>query len=114
MTAREKTERRIQSEIFLYHWNMFPKERGLMFEINNNPINAIDGARRKAIGMVSGVSDLIYLHPDGAIGIEIKTPEGKQSARQVWWESVVESFGMKYYVIRSLKEFKEKVLSVQK
>ncbi len=115
MTARESSENKIQSQIFLWHWNSFPSERGLIFEVSNNPVNAIDGARRKAIGMVAGVSDLIYLHPSGCIGLEIKTPSGRQGKKQAWWQSVVEANGYRYFILRSLDDFKElhKSLSVK-
>ena len=104
----EITEARLQSECFLWHWNTRPNERGLLFMVHNNPRNATDGARLKAMGMVAGVSDMIYLR-DGLppLCIELKLPDGIQSKAQKQWQQVAESTGAKYVVIRSLDEFKD-------
>ena len=38
--------------------------------------------------------------------IELKTDKGKQSNEQKEWQSMIESQGFDYYIIRSLEEFK--------
>lgn len=77
-----------------------------MFMVHNAPKNAIDGNRLKAMGMVAGVSDLILLRPElPPLCIELKTEEGRQGERQKWWQSVAESTGAEYVLIRSLEEF---------
>lgn len=110
----EKTESRTQAEIFQHHWNTYPKERGLLFMVHNTPKNKIDGARLKAMGMVSGVSDLIYLSPNGVVAVEVKTKTGKQSKRQVEWQKSVESIGIRYEVVRGIEDFEKKVLRNRK
>jgi hypothetical protein len=104
----EKSESYIQSECVRWLWNERPETRYKLFEVNNNPLNKIDGARRKAMGMVAGVSDLIYLR-DGLppLCIEMKDETGKQSQAQKDWQQVAESTGCKYVIIRSLAEFQE-------
>lgn len=100
------TESRLQSEIFQWHWNTRPDERGRLFMVHNAPKNAIDGNRLKAMGMVAGVSDMILLRPDRPpLCIELKTEVGRQGERQKWWQSVAESTGAEYVLIRSLEEF---------
>ena len=59
-----KSEAAIQGECVMWLWNFKPETRYKLFEVNNNPLNKIDGARRKAMGMVAGVSDLIYLRDE--------------------------------------------------
>ena len=46
---------------------------------HNNPRNAINGSLLKTMGMVAGVADMTYLHPDGVKFIEFKVDGGKQS-----------------------------------
>lgn len=101
-----QSENRLQSEIFMWHWNTYPNHRGRLFLVNNNPRNAIDGNRLKAMGMVAGVSDMILLRPDRPpLCIELKTEVGRQGERQKWWQSVAEATGAEYVLIRSLEEF---------
>jgi hypothetical protein len=58
------------------------------------------------MGMVAGVSDLIYLR-DGLppLCIEMKDETGKQSQAQKDWQAIAESTGAEYVIIRSLEEF---------
>ena len=101
-----KAEERIQQEIFTYHWNTYPEERKLLFMVNNNPKNKIDGARLKSLGLVAGVSDLIYVNPRDCkvYFVELKTPKGRQDPEQIIFENKVTALGFKYLLIRSLDE----------
>lgn len=103
-----ETESYIQGQCVMWLWNERPETRSKLFEVNNNPLNKIDGARRKAMGMVAGVSDLIYLR-DGLppLCIEMKDAAGVQSQAQKDWQKVAESTGCEYVIIRSLTEFQE-------
>ena len=103
------SEERLQQEIFTFHWNNYPDERKLLFMVHNNPRNKIDGARLKAKGMVSGVSDLVYLNPRirKPQFLEIKTDDGVQSPNQKDWQDLVTKQGYEYYLIRSLEQVKE-------
>ena len=64
----------------------------------------------KAMGVVAGVSDMIYLSDTGAVFLEFKDERGRQSLSQKWWQGVVEAVGYKYVVIRSVEDF-QRVLS---
>lgn len=101
------SEHKLQQQIFTWHWNNIPHERGLLFHINNKARNAIEGNKMKALGVISGVSDLIYLKPGGKpLMIELKFETGSQSAEQKRWQAAVEAAGYDYKIIRSLQEFK--------
>lgn len=85
-----------------------------MFHIPNEndraDSNAIQGAIRKAMGVVAGVSDLILLVPTKkyhALCIEMKDKDGKQREEQKTWQSLVEAQGYRYEICRSLEQFKE-------
>jgi hypothetical protein len=100
------TEAQLQAQIFQYHWNNLPTERGLLFHVNNKARNAIEGAKFKAMGVIAGVSDLIYLKPGGIpILIELKVDNATQSKEQIKWELNVKLAGYKYQVCRSLEDF---------
>lgn len=101
-------EERLQQQIFTWHWNTLPEQRGLLFMVHNNPANAREGAKLKAMGMLAGVSDMIYLSPKGTpMFLELKTAEGRQSAVQKQWQETIENAGYRYCIIRSLDDFKK-------
>lgn len=104
-----KSEAKIQQEIFVWHWNNYPKERKLLFMVHNEASSRIRGARLKGQGMVAGVSDMIYLNPRKitAILMEVKNEKGRQSDSQNDWEELVTSFGFEYYVVRSVEDAKK-------
>ena len=80
--------------------------------VHNNPRNAIDGNRLKAMGMVAGVSDMMLLRQDKPpLCIEIKTEKGTQQRNQKEWQQVAEYSGAKYVVVRSLDEFQDVIES---
>jgi hypothetical protein len=60
--------------------------------------------------MIAGVSDLIMIEPSRVIFIEVKTPIGKQSENQIKFQKKVELLGFEYWLVRSLDEFKEKLI----
>ena len=92
------SEDQFQAECFAWHWNNRPHERGLLFHVNQKARNAIEGNRMKAMGVVPGVSDMIYLI--GPVFIEMKTEHGIQSDDQKRFERVVTSLGYKYVICR--------------
>lgn len=109
---RGSPEGRVQAECVQWFWNEYPQYRGNLFHIPNegNRSSKTDGAYRKALGLVSGVSDLILLIPNKlhhALCIEMKTETGRQSDAQRQWQFKVEQQGYRYEVVRSLEEFKK-------
>lgn len=110
--ARKQEESRLQAKCFQKCWNEFPETRRLLFHVENEGThsNARDGARRKAMGLVAGVSDLILLMPRGkwhglCIEMKIPTAESKQSDDQKAWQALVEKQGYRYEVIRTEEDF---------
>jgi hypothetical protein len=106
VTQVTQGEDQLQGQIFQWHWNNRPRERGLLFHVNNKARNAIEGNRFKAMGVIPGVSDLIYLKPGGKpLFIELKTETGSQSGPQKDWQAAIEVAGYRYIICRSLAEF---------
>ena len=104
-----KTEFRIQEECYIWLHNTFPELRGLYFEIQNTAFSAISGMVHKAIGRQPGVADncLLLPYPFRPIFFEYKTEKGKQSPDQVRWQKIVNAAKYKYFVIRSIEDFKK-------
>jgi hypothetical protein len=108
-----QTEARIQQDIVMWYHNTYPDRRGSLFEVNNNPDSKRDGAIRKAMGMVAGVSDLCLITPMGSVVfVEVKRPDGVQSEAQKKWEQLVTGFGARYEVVRSLADFQQLINQV--
>ena len=112
--SHSSPEGRIQAECFAWFWNEYPQFRKCLFHIPNEndraDSNPIQGAIRKSLGVVSGVSDLILMvqrHGFGALCIEMKDEKGQQKPAQKEWQSIVETQGYKYTICRSLEQFKQ-------
>lgn len=112
--GHRSNEGKIQAECFAWFWNDYPQYRKLLFHIPNendrSDSNIIQGAIRKSLGVVAGVSDLILLVPRGlyhGLCIEMKDEKGTQKPAQKEWQTLVEAQGYKYCLCRSLAQFKE-------
>ena len=110
---REKTEAKIQSEIYCWFNNnfclKFHNPRYCIFSVPNDTQNKEETMRKLATGLKSGVSDLIVLFPDRAIFCEVKTPTGVQSETQKDFQEQVEKLGFEYILVRSLLDFQNKI-----
>lgn len=100
-------ELKMQSECFLWAWNSYPKLRYSFWHTDNNSVNRITGARKKALGVVSGVSDFLLLYQGEMHCIELKSDIGKQTPNQLKFQKAIEKQKGKYYIVRSVNEFKE-------
>jgi hypothetical protein len=100
-------EFKLQAQCFRYHWNERPQERGRLFTVNNNSGGKFEGAIMKAMGVVAGVADMMYLSDAGLIALEFKTPTGRQSPVQKQWQETIEAAGYRYVIIRTFEEFKQ-------
>lgn len=61
----------------------------------------------KAMGLKSGVSDVIVLIPNKVLFVEFKAAKGVQTAKQKDFQQAVETLGFDYHICRSLEEFKK-------
>ncbi len=100
-----QSEIKLQSTCFLWHWNNYPNERGLLCYNLNNSANKIQGNQNKALGLIKGRSDMVYYKNGKAIMLEFKTETGTQSKEQKEWEQRIKSEGFEYRVVRNFKDF---------
>ena len=79
---------------------------------NGGKRDAATAAKLKDEGALAGVADLILLKSNrfyGALLIEMKTPEGRQSQSQKDWQQKITNDGYKYVVVRSFEDFQREV-----
>lgn len=107
-------EHRIQCECVRWFGLRYPKLKGRLFAVpNGGRRDETTAAKLKAEGVVAGVSDLILLKSNrhyGALLIEMKKENGRQSKSQQHWESLVccdDEY--KYVVCHSFDEFQREV-----
>lgn len=78
----------------------------MLFHVDNNSWNAIVGAKKKALGVVSGPSDLVFIGHGVILFVEMKTLKGVQSDEQKDFQRKVMERGFKYEIIRTFEQFK--------
>ena len=106
-----KSEDKIQQEIVMWYRNNYCLKkhdpRNLIFSVPNDSKDAKEQMRKIATGLFSGVSDLIMIHFGNVYFIEVKTDVGRQSDKQKEFQMLVENQGLKYFLVRNLKNFQE-------
>lgn len=120
MAMQPKTRRRprdiehkLQSACVRWFRLQYPKMKHNLFSVpNGGKRDATTGAKLKEEGALAGVADLIFLKSNrfyGALLIEMKSDEGKQSKHQKDWQQKITNDGYKYVIVRSLDEFQKEI-----
>lgn len=106
-------EHKLQAACVRWYRLQYPKMKHNLFAVpNGSKRDVIIGAKLKEEGVLAGVADLILLKSNrfyGALLIEMKTPEGRQSDTQKEWQQKITDDGFKYVIIRSLEDFQREV-----
>lgn len=79
------------------------RRAGIVFAADQNAgrRSKQDGARRKALGMQAGETDIrLYFLNGRIVHVEMKAPKGTTSKEQKHWHAVLRSIGHDVYVIR--------------
>lgn len=63
--------------------------------------------KARMMGIRNGASDAFLIMQDKVVFIEFKTPIGKQRTEQLDFQLSVEEKGHKYYIVRTLEQFKD-------
>lgn len=108
-----KTESFIQQQIVIFYRNNYCLNhhypQHIIFSVPNEGKSKMETLRKKSIGMMSGVSDLIIITHKRTIFVEVKTEMGVQSESQNRFQKLVEALGYKYLLVRSLEDFKKQM-----
>lgn len=102
---RYMTELQLQAKCSQWFWNTFPDQRGMLHNNDNNSFNKIEGARKRAIGVVEGVSDFEFIDFNIVWFLEFKVDKGIQSKSQIDFMNKVRALGHPYKIIYSFEEF---------
>lgn len=122
---KQQDENYLQNQCYIWFTNTYGLKhhnpRLLFYSVANElagatgvPRNVISRiySKFKLTGFKKGVADVHLCFPGGKlVYIEFKTATGRQSAEQKEFQQQVEALGFKYYIVRSLEEFKEIVCS---
>lgn len=108
------TEEQLHQECYMWFHNTFPQHRRMLFHIDNNSYNATVGARKKSLGVIKGVSDLIFIVESAVIFIELKIGTNGQSDEQKDFQAKVEARHHLYFIIKSLEAFKAIIIELLK
>ena len=107
------SEDRLQQDCYVWFHNTYPEYRGLLFHVpNGGNRNAREGAKFKAMGVIAGVSDFIFIFEGKILCIELKVLGGSQSLKQKYWERIVREEGAEYSIVWNLEEFKTYINNV--
>ena len=107
----KQSEDKIQQTIIVWFRNTFclahhnPKLK--IFAVPNADVSS-DAHRIKmfSTGVEGGVADLVVLLPEGQMFfVEVKTPEGRMSPKQLKFSDDVSQLGFNCYIVRCLEEF---------
>ena len=92
-------EKRLQYEFILWFGQTYPNYRRLLFLVNNDARTA-----RVELGMITGVSDLVFCIPNTAefCGIELKVAETRHKVNHLrnqlsWGDLIIKNGG--YYIM---------------
>lgn len=95
-----------QADAFSWTWNTFPELRRLFFKVHNEGKKGMIRAMQdRSMGIVPGIPDIVFMHP--RMGIELKSINDKQNADQKKVQETWTAAGVKYFVARTMGEYKE-------
>lgn len=91
-------EHSLQSKCVISFSQKYPEQRGYLIGYFAETESPVQGALKNSLGLVRGVSDLIYFHPNGnTIGIEMKAPGSSHKVghlkEQASWLTTVPTYG---------------------
>lgn len=107
-----QTEQQFQAACVMWFNNEFPTKRKALHCNNNNSHDRRSGVIAKAVGVVSGVSDLELVAPGSVIFIELKLPGKKQSEDQIKFMNYVLECGLPYVLFEYIEDFKSFVCNI--
>ena len=106
------SEDAIQQQIFIWYQNNYclkhhnPQE--VIFHVPNE-----NQHRLVRIGVLAGVSDLIFSFRGKLYFCEVKTATGSQTASQRKFEARIKKAGFEYFIVKSLIDFQNIYIFVE-
>lgn len=104
-------ESRIQENCVRWFRLQYPQlAKNLIAIPNGGWRGKIEAGIMKAEGVMPGAADLFLFVPNSqyhGMGIEMKTPTGRQQETQKQWQAAIEAQGYKYHLCRGFDDFME-------
>ncbi len=108
------THEQLIAKCFQWHWNEFPEERKMLYGVNNNSFNRLEGNKNKAKGVVPGVLDFGYILPGMMAFLDGKVGNDILSAAQEDFILKATRRGCVCSTFSTFEEFKEIIYSLRK
>lgn len=103
----------LQAECFKYAWNHYPQTRGMIFHVPNGGYrNKAEAVKFKAIGLVAGVPDIIFLWKGKTYFFEFKALNGTLSDSQVEWQRKAYENGFHTTIINDFQVWKKEIENI--
>lgn len=100
-------EEKLQQECFLWYWNERPETRRLIFAVpNGEKRSKVTANKLKGTGVISGVSDLVFIWKGKVYLFELKVGSNTLSPNQKLFRDITTEHGAVFYEIRSVEQFK--------
>ena len=77
------SEQKLQASCIIQFSQKYPEKRGFLFSYFANSDSAIQGAQKLSLGLVRGVSDLLYVEDGKLIGVELKVSNSSHSRQHL-------------------------------
>lgn len=115
------SELKFQADCFKHFHNNYPAHRGrlrrIKNELDNHPYKTAQQrmkqlAENKATGVIPGDSDFYWVAERNTY-IELKV-DAQQSPAQKQFQELVESYGHRYIIVRTLQQFDELIKALIK
>ena len=106
------SENRLQHDLIMWFGQNYPQYRSLLFMVHNETTSKAQGAKLKSMGLIAGVSDLIFIDPNFGTtsGIELKAPGSVHKSvhvkQQLDWGHDIMLTGCRYLITSSLLDAK--------
>lgn len=93
-----KNEKQLQAAMVVKFRELYPEKKLKLWSTRNTTFSPKDGMTQKAMGMVAGVSDLMFFEDGILRAIEVKFPGQKHSVKHIkqqyeWGLSIVDNGG---------------------
>ena len=92
-------EQILQKDIAVAHSQRYPLKYGQLFHISNERANIKQAFIARAIGIVSGVADFLFIDKRFQVATELKVSGNRYKVssvkKQIWWGKVWEKQGTK-------------------
>jgi hypothetical protein len=111
---KKQSEMQLQGACFRWAWNTHPETRLLLFHVPNGGSrnSPVEGAQLKAVGLIPGIPDMLFVWKGKLFAFEFKAKGGKLSPSQLLIQSTWLDQYVVVWTISSEETFKTILLDI--